>query len=141
MPSGQAATPDKIRARTLPGKTALGKTVSGMTSPAKRWTFLTNHARVLICIARDPTVRVRDIAEQVQITDRTAQMIVGDLEEAGYLTRMRRGRRNRYVLTADRAFRHPADSGHQVQALIALFTSGEDSGRADGERDGRPRLS
>ncbi|MDL4813209.1 helix-turn-helix transcriptional regulator [Actinomadura opuntiae] len=118
-----------------------GKTLPGVTSPSKPWTFLTNHARVLICIARDPTVRVRDIAEQVQITERSAQMIVGDLEEAGYLTRTRQGRRNHYALIADRPFRHPADSGHQVLALIALFTQSDGSGRADGQHDGGPRRS
>ncbi|MFB4303293.1 helix-turn-helix transcriptional regulator [Actinomadura sp. NTSP31] len=87
----------------------------------KPWTFLTNHARVLICIARDPDLRVRDVAEKIGITERSAQLIITDLEEAGYLVRTRVGRRNTYTVNADRPFRHPADAGHDVQALIEVF--------------------
>ena len=94
----------------------------------KAWTFLTNHARVLICIARVPTIRVRDVAEVIGITERAAQLIITDLEEAGYLTRSRVGRRNTYTVTADRPFRHPAEGDHDVQDLIALFT--EDTANA-----------
>ncbi|WP_241757269.1 helix-turn-helix domain-containing protein [Streptomyces sp. WAC00263] len=78
-----------------------------MDIPA-RWTFFTNHARVLLTIARDPAVRLRDIAATCRITERTAQSIVGDLEQAGYLCRERMGRRNRYTLVTDRPLRHPA---------------------------------
>ncbi|MEV3924249.1 helix-turn-helix transcriptional regulator [Actinomadura coerulea] len=87
----------------------------------KPWTFLTNHARVLIAIARDPELRVRDVAQEIGITERAAQLIITDLEEAGYLTRTRIGRRNRYTVDADRPFRHPAEADHDVQALIELF--------------------
>jgi predicted transcriptional regulator len=87
----------------------------------KPWTFLTNHARVLICIARDPELRVRDVAQEIGITERAAQLIITDLEEAGYLVRTRVGRRNTYTINADRPFRHPAEAGHDVQDLIELF--------------------
>jgi predicted transcriptional regulator len=87
----------------------------------KPWTFLTNHARVLICIARDPELRVRDVADRIGITERAAQLIITDLEEAGYLVRTRVGRRNTYTINADRPFRHPAEAGHDVQDLIEVF--------------------
>jgi DNA-binding MarR family transcriptional regulator len=87
----------------------------------KPWTFLTNHARVLICIARDPDLRVRDVADQIGITERAAQLIITDLEEAGYLVRTRVGRRNTYTINGDRPFRHPAESDHDVRDLIEVF--------------------
>jgi DNA-binding MarR family transcriptional regulator len=68
--------------------------------PGGRWTFLTNHARVLMVIARDPVARLRDIAAACQTTERTVQIIVSDLERAGYLSRERDGRRTRYTLHA-----------------------------------------
>jgi DNA-binding Lrp family transcriptional regulator len=88
----------------------------------KTWTFLTNHARVLIRIAREPDSRIRDIADFVGITERAAQLIVADLEEEGYLTHTRVGRRNVYTVNPDLPFRHPAEGDHGVKALIALFT-------------------
>lgn len=100
-----------------------GNRTSG-NSDAKSWTFLTNHARVLICIARNPQTRVRDVADYIGITERATQMIISDLEEAGYLTRTRVGRRNAYTVRPDRPLRHPADAGHDVQDLITLFTGG-----------------
>ncbi|SEG23248.1 MarR family protein [Thermomonospora echinospora] len=96
-----------------------------METPARRgksWTFLTNHARVLISIARRPTIRVRDVAQEIGITERAAQLIITDLEEAGYLTRTRVGRRNTYTVNAERPFRHPAEADHDVRDLLALFT-------------------
>jgi predicted transcriptional regulator len=89
----------------------------------KPWTFLTNHARVLICVARNPEIRMRDIAAQIGITERAAQLIIADLEEAGYLTRTRVGRRNTYKIDRGRPFRHPAEAGTalDIEALIDLF--------------------
>jgi DNA-binding transcriptional ArsR family regulator len=66
----------------------------------ERWGFLTTHARVLVCIARDPGVRLRDIAAQLDITERTASSIVTDLTEAGYVVKEKDGRRNRYQVEA-----------------------------------------
>jgi DNA-binding MarR family transcriptional regulator len=90
-----------------------------------RWTFLTNHARVLLEIARDPEVRLRDVAAVAGITERAAQAIVADLEAAGYVTRTRVGRRNRYTVDPKRRFRHPAESDLRIDGLLALFTHRE----------------
>ncbi len=87
------------------------------------WTFLTNHAHVLMCVARNPDARLREIAETVGITERAAQRIVTELEEAGYLARVRDGRRNRYTLNADMPLRHPMDQEHQIGELVGLLTS------------------
>jgi DNA-binding Lrp family transcriptional regulator len=85
------------------------------------WTFLTNHARVLVKIARNPRTRLRDLAVSIGITERAAQSIVNDLEAAGYITRTRVGRRNHYSVDPDRPFRHPADAGFGIKGLLALF--------------------
>ena len=87
----------------------------------RTWTFLSNHAHALVCIAQDPGIRVQDIADRVGITLRAAQSIVGDLAEAGYLTRTRVGRRNRYDVHADRPFRHPIEQDHSIGKLLAEF--------------------
>lgn len=93
-----------------------------MSEPSKHaWTFLTNHAHVLICIAQDPESRLRDIAERVGITERSTQSIVADLVEDGYLTRTRVGRRNHYEVEADLPFRHPIERAHQVNSLLDLI--------------------
>jgi MarR family len=65
------------------------------------WTFLSNYAQVLLCIAHDPGIRLRDIGDQVGITERAAHRIVGELDDAGYLARERDGRRNRYTISHD----------------------------------------
>jgi DNA-binding transcriptional ArsR family regulator len=74
-----------------------------------RCTFLTNHARVLVCIAEDPQVRLREIAQRLGITERAAQSLVNDLVDAGYVTRRRVGRRNRYAIDASLPLRHPSE--------------------------------
>jgi predicted ArsR family transcriptional regulator len=87
------------------------------------WTFLTNHSHVLICLARDPGMLMRDLAAQVGITERAVQSIVADLEAEGYLTRERVGRRNRYEIDPDHPMRHPVEGGHVVRDLLdALVT-------------------
>lgn len=91
----------------------------------RRWTFLTNHARVLLAVARNPNARLRDLAEVAGITERAAQAIVTDLEVAGYLTRTRVGRRNHYTVDPTRRFRHPAEADHRIDGLLALFTHRE----------------
>lgn len=90
------------------------------------WTFLTNHAHVLLCVARDPDIRLRDVADYVGITERAAQRIVADLVDSGYLDRTREGRRNSYKLNADIPLRHPMDRDHAVgEILTVLDTSAE----------------
>ena len=88
----------------------------------KEWTFLTNHAHVLLAVARDPTARLRDVADGVGITERAAQAIVADLEAAGYLRRERVGRRNRYTVNPAGRFRHPAEADRRIGDLLKLFT-------------------
>ncbi|AZP22800.1 MarR family transcriptional regulator [Streptomyces aquilus] len=99
-----------------------------MTDQAGQWHFLTNHARVLFAIARDPAARLRDIAVVCDITERTAQSILTDLEQAAYLRRERDGRRTRYILCLDGNLRHPAEAHVPVRELLDVFTS----------HDGRP---
>lgn len=86
-----------------------------------QWTFLTNHAHTLVCIARDPGLRLRDVAERVGVTERAAQRIVSDLVDAGYLERLREGRRNSYRVRADRPLRHPVEHGHDVGEILEVL--------------------
>ncbi|NUP39587.1 MAG: MarR family transcriptional regulator [Streptomyces sp.] len=90
--------------------------------PRTGWTFLTNHARVLAAIARDPEVRVRDIAGQCMLTERAVQKIISDLEADGYLSHKRSGRTNIYEIPTGTSLRHPADAGPTVAALLSLFS-------------------
>lgn len=91
------------------------------TPPTGEWTFLSNHAHVLICIHRNPDIRTRDIAEAVGITERATQGIVADLVAAGYLLRERQGRRNVYTVLADTPFRHPLEAHRSVGELLAVL--------------------
>jgi DNA-binding MarR family transcriptional regulator len=92
--------------------------------------FVTNHAHVLQAISADPTTRVRDIAATVGITERTAAQIINDLEQAGYLTKTREGRRNRYQVHAELPLRHPQHRHHTVGDLITfLETPAPEAGR------------
>jgi hypothetical protein len=90
------------------------------------WTLLTGHGRVLVEIARNPGARIRDISAVVDLTERTVQAIVADLEAAGYLTRARAGRRTRYTVNQDSLFRHPAQEGHRVGPFLALLAAAGD---------------
>ena len=82
------------------------------------WTFLTNHAHVLICLAKDPTLRLRDVAALVGITERAVQKIVQELEAGGVLSRERDGRRNVYEIHADRPLRHPVESHCRISEML-----------------------
>jgi len=88
---------------------------------SREWTFLTNHAHVLICIVDTPEARMRDIAEKVAITERAVQRIVSELEEAGYIQRKRTGRRNRYKVRKSLPLRHPIEKHRRVSALLSLI--------------------
>ncbi|MEQ9461121.1 MAG: winged helix-turn-helix domain-containing protein [Phycisphaeraceae bacterium] len=85
-----------------------------------QWTFLSNHAHVLICLVEDPGARLRDMAVRVGITERAVQNIIQDLEQGEVITRMREGRRNRYEVHADQPLRHPVESHRTVADLLAL---------------------
>jgi DNA-binding transcriptional ArsR family regulator len=85
------------------------------------WRFVTNHAHVLACIAADPGVRLRDIAATVGVTERTAGQIVSELEQAGYVTKTRVGRRNIYEVHGELPLRHPDHRHHTVGELIRFL--------------------
>jgi predicted transcriptional regulator len=87
----------------------------------RAWRFVTNHGHVLQCIAEDPTIRLRDIAINVGITERTAAQIVNDLENSGYLTKARNGRRNHYEIHGDLPLRHPRYHHRTVSDLIRFL--------------------
>ena len=86
-----------------------------------RWTFLTNHAQVLLCIADDPGIRLREIGARVGITERAAHRIVVELEAAGYMTRRRNGRRNRYTVRSHLPLPDAVASEQRVGDLLALL--------------------
>ena len=85
------------------------------------WNFLTNHARVLLCIARDPGVRLRDVATSLGITERSAYAIVTDLAAAGYLVKQKHGRRNRYQIQAQLPLPEPASQEPAIGDVLALL--------------------
>ena len=85
------------------------------------WTFLTNHARVLLCLADEPDLRLREAAERIGITERAVQRIVTDLEDAGVITRTREGRRNTYAVNPEAPLRHPSDAHITVGGLLELL--------------------
>jgi len=82
------------------------------------WTFLSNYAHVLVCLADNPDARLRDVAERVGITERTAFRLIGELEEAGVLERAREGRRNHYVINTDAHLRHAIEEHCTVGSLL-----------------------
>ena len=88
-----------------------------------RWTFLSNHGHVLVCLATDPTARGRDVADRVGITERAAQAIINDLVEGGYVERTRVGRRNHYRINQHGPLRHPCEQPHNIGELLDLVTS------------------
>ena len=90
----------------------------GGESGGPGWTFLTNHSHVLICIAEDRSARARDIAASVGITERAVQRIVTELCDAGYVTKVRQGRRNQYTVHLDRSLRHPVEGHCSVSELL-----------------------
>ena len=105
------------------------RAATGAAARSGSWTFLSNHGHVLVCLARDPDVRLRDIADAVGITERAVQKIVTDLEVGGIVVRERHGRRNRYRLHPESPLRHPVESPRTVADLLAMVI---------GAKPGRP---
>jgi hypothetical protein len=97
--------------------------------PSRQWTFLSNHGHVLVCLALDPTLRLRDVASRVGITERAVQKIVGDLADAGVLQRVRNGRRNEYRLQLDQPLRHALEAHRTVGSLVGLIVGTAMKGR------------
>ncbi|MDR2214172.1 MAG: winged helix-turn-helix domain-containing protein [Pseudomonadales bacterium] len=102
---------------TSPHNHSLPKT--GSVRP--QWTIFSNHAHVLLCIARNPEVRVRDIAHKVGITERAVQRIINELEKAGVITRERLGRTNRYGLSLDQQLRHPLEAKTTIREVFEVI--------------------
>lgn len=92
-----------------------------MTPQPSNWTFLTNHSHVLLCIAADPDVRLRDVADRVGITERATQRIVAELEAEGYLSHVKVGRRNHYEVHTDRHLRHALEDHLAIGALLRVL--------------------
>ena len=88
------------------------------------WTFLSNHAHVLLLLAKEPEIRLRDVAERVGITERAVQRIVADLEASRYIERLRTGRRNRYKVHPEMPLRHPIEAHRKIASLIHLVVEG-----------------
>ncbi|PRP90936.1 MarR family protein [Enhygromyxa salina] len=95
----------------------------------KSWTFLSNHAHVLVCLARDPDMRLRDVAAQVRLTERAVHRIVKELETAGVITRLRDGRRNHYELDPTVPLRHPLEVKRTVGSLLEMLLEPAESKR------------
>ena len=108
------STPGKSDARSRAGR-------SSGSGPAHRWSFLSNHAHVLICLAMESDARLRDVADRIGITERTVQKILIDLESEGLVERRRQGRRNAYELHLDKPLRHPIEAHRRVGELVALI--------------------
>jgi DNA-binding IclR family transcriptional regulator len=89
------------------------------TGPAS-WTFLTNHAHTLICLAREPDAVLREVATEVGITERAVHNIISDLEACGVLTRVREGRRNHYLINMESPLRHPLEAHCTLSELVAM---------------------
>lgn len=99
----------------------MGDAGGEQTGGPLRWTFLTNYGHVLLAIAHDPGIRLRDIAQRVGVTERAAQRIVADLVSEGYLSRSRVGRRNHYEVHPDLPLRHPLERHHDVGELLRVL--------------------
>lgn len=103
------------------------------------WTFLTNHARVLLCIAHDPGVRLRDIAARLGVTERSAYGIVTDLADAGYIVKQKDGRRNRYEIQAHLPLPEPTSRDRTVGEVLDLLVGTDDlAGTDDLQPTGQP---
>ncbi len=113
-------------ARTRGRVPAATKTAAGedgvANSPSRGWTFLTNHAHVLLCLAQGESLTARDVSLRVGITERSVQAILADLIADGYLTKSKVGRRNSYTVNPRGPLRHPLESAHTVGELIAALT-------------------
>ncbi len=93
----------------------------GSGDDGPKWTFLSNHTHVLICLHRDPDLTLREVANLVGITERSVQRILGELEEAGYVRRERKGLRNHYRFRLSAPLRHPIESHRRIGDLVDMI--------------------
>lgn len=101
------------------------------------WTFLSNYGHVLVALARNPTARMRDIAQQVGITQRAVQQIVGELVTQGYVIKEKSGRRNHYHLAPGTHLRHDLERGVRVADFVAMVSGADETNGARASRAGR----
>ena len=113
MPSRRVSSPRT--AKSSPGTKLPRRDPAARNQP---WTFLTNHSHVLVCLLQEPSLRLRDVASRIGITERAVQNIVLDLERAKILRRVREGRRNRYSMSLDSPLRHPVEAHCTVRELL-----------------------
>lgn len=112
---------------------AVTRAASARSEPTgPSWTFLTNHAHVLLLLPRNPSLVLREIALQVGITERAVQRIIADLEASGIIDREKIGRQNRYRIRTDRPLRHPIESHRTVGELLAMI-NGKQGARGLGD--------
>ncbi|WP_054812610.1 helix-turn-helix transcriptional regulator [Nocardia arizonensis] len=97
------------------------RTTAPEPSASRGWTFLTNHAHVLVCLSRDGDLTMRELAQAIGITERAVQATVADLVADGYLTRTKNGRRNTYTVHGEGRLRHPLESQHTIDELITAL--------------------
>lgn len=98
--------------------------------PTSSWTFLSNHAHVLILLGQHPDLRMRDLAERVGVTERAVQRIVAELSAEGFLDVHKEGRRNRYCVQRDRQLRHPVEAGVHIGDLLDMVINARQDGNA-----------
>ncbi|MCW7493612.1 ArsR family transcriptional regulator [Leptospira sp. 2 VSF19] len=96
------------------------RTSQEMIKKGGQWTFLSNHAHVLICLSKDPDMRLKDVALLVGITERAVQAIVKDLVDACILEKSKDGRRNQYIIQTEEKLRHPLEANHSISELLRL---------------------
>jgi hypothetical protein len=128
-------------ARIFSGGYALVMGLPDGSSSGSSWTLLTGHGHVLVEIARNPDARIRDISAVVDLTERTVQAIVADLEAEGYLTRTRKGRRTLYTVNRNSFFRHDAQEGHRVGPFLDLLSALGDPAEPEKSGDRQPGLT
>jgi hypothetical protein len=106
----------------------------------ENWTFLTNYGHVLLCIAADPAIRLKDVADRVGITERSTQRIVADLIAEGYLKHAKIGRRNHYEVRTDLPLRHPIEQKNRVGVLLTLLARPPAEPKKEKPRRRRPAV-
>lgn len=117
-----AASRQSRNAATPPKRGAATKATATGAGAARGWTFLTNHAHVLLCLAQGESLTARELSMRIGITERSVQAILADLIEDGYLSKSKVGRRNSYTVNPRGRLRHPLESAHTVGELISVLT-------------------
>ena len=119
---GEGTTTSSVRTPNIPAASADSALPTAQTAGTHRWTFLTNHAHVLILLSRDSTMVLRQVALQIGITERAVQRIIADLEEDGFIEREKVGRNNHYRILDHQPLRHPVESHRTIGDLIKLVS-------------------